>query len=298
MQPSYAQEMEVTNNGAYGAMISGLGDCIALFGSIPICFCCPNPYKRVDQGSVGLVTRFGKFYKAVDPGLVRVNPLSEDIRRVDVKIQVSEIPRQVVMTKDNVNVQIDSVIYYHIINPYKAAFSISNVSKAVIERTQTTLRHVVGGRVLQDTIENRETIAAEIEEIVAEPSKVWGIKVESILIKDIQFSRELQEALSSAAQAKRIGESKVIQARAEVESAKLMRQAADILASPAAMQIRALETYAAMAKTAGAKVIYLPAPHASSGLGNNAVGGSMNESDLRGDLSPQSAYVLDKMADN
>ena len=230
---------------------------------------CPNPYKPVSQGNVGLVTKFGRFYRAVDPGLVKINPLSEKLIQVDVKIQIvgmsnlythsssglanilsTEVPKQVCMTKDNVNLQLTSVIYYHITSPHKAAFGISNIRQALVERTQTTLRHVVGARVLQDVIERREEIAQSIGEIIEDVASGWGVQVESMLIKDIIFSNELQDSLSMAAQSKRIGESKVIAARAEVESAKLMRQAADILSSAPAMQIRYLEAMQAMAKTA------------------------------------------------
>lgn len=120
------------------------------------------------------------------------------------------------MTKDNVTLHLNSVIYYHIISPHKAAFGISNVRQALIERTQTTLRHVVGARVLQDVIERREEIANSISEIIDTIATGWGVKVESMLIKDIIFSSELQESLSMAAQSKRIGESKIIAAQAEV----------------------------------------------------------------------------------
>lgn len=157
---------------------------------------------------------------------------------MDVKIQIVEVPRQVCMTKDNVTLNLTSVIYYHITSPHKAAFGISNIRQALIERTQTTLRHVVGARVLQDVIERREEIAQSIGEIIEDVAGGWGVAVESMLVKDIIFSNDLQDSLSMAAQAKRIGESKVIAARAEVESAKLMRQAADILSSAPAMQIR------------------------------------------------------------
>ena len=112
---------------------------------------------------------------------------------------------------------------------------------------------------LQDVIERREEIAQSIGEIIEDVAGGWGVAVESMLVKDIIFSNDLQDSLSMAAQAKRIGESKVIAARAEVESAKLMRQAADILSSAPAMQIRYLEAMQAMAKTANSKVIFLPA---------------------------------------
>lgn len=166
------------------------------------------------------------------------------------------------MTKDNVTLHLTSVIYYHITSPHKAAFGISNIRQALVERTQTTLRHVVGARVLQDVIERREEIAQSIGEIIEDVASGWGVQVESMLVKDIIFSNELQDSLSMAAQAKRIGESKVIAARAEVESAKLMRQAADILSSAPAMQIRYLEAMQAMAKSSNSKVIFLPSPNA------------------------------------
>jgi len=263
LQPSYAQTLQgdtdPETNGWYGSMINTLGSCIGCLGAIPCCVICPNPYKPVSQGNVGLVTKFGRFYRAVDPGLVKINPLSERLIQVDVKIQIVEVPRQVCMTKDNVTLNLTSVIYYHITSPHKAAFGISNVRQALIERTQTTLRHVVGARVLQDVIERREEIAQSIGEIIEDVAAGWGVQVESMLIKDIIFSNDLQDSLSMAAQSKRIGESKVIAARAEVEAAKLMRQAADILSSAPAMQIRYLEAMQAMAKTANSKVIFLPA---------------------------------------
>jgi regulator of protease activity HflC (stomatin/prohibitin superfamily) len=262
LQPSYAQtlvgESDQGNHGWYGSMINTLGSFIGTMGAFPCCICCPNPYKPVSQGNVGLVTKFGRFYRAVDPGLVKINPLSERLIQVDVKIQIVEVPKQVCMTKDNVTLHLTSVIYYHITSPHKAAFGISNVRQALVERTQTTLRHVVGARVLQDVIERREEVAQSIGEIIEDVASGWGVQVESMLIKDIIFSNELQDSLSMAAQSKRIGESKVIAARAEVESAKLMRQAADILSSAPAMQIRYLEAMQAMAKSANSKVIFLP----------------------------------------
>jgi erythrocyte band 7 integral membrane protein len=264
LQPSYAQtlvgESDQGNHGWYGSMINTLGSCIGAMGAIPCCVICPNPYKPVSQGNVGLVTKFGRFYRAVDPGLVKINPLSERLIQVDVKIQIVEVPKQVCMTKDNVTLHLTSVIYYHITSPHKAAFGISNVRQALVERTQTTLRHVIGARVLQDVIERREEVAQAIGEIIEDVASGWGVQVESMLIKDIIFSNELQDSLSMAAQSKRIGESKVIAARAEVESAKLMRQAADILSSAPAMQIRYLEAMQAMAKSANSKVIFLPGP--------------------------------------
>jgi len=278
--------------GWYGGMIDVFGTIIGTMGAVPCCICCPNPYKNVSQGNVGLVTKFGKFYKAVDPGLVKVNPLSERLLQVDVKIQIVEVPKQTCMTKDNVSVHLTSVIYYHIVAPHKAAFGIANVRQALIERTQTTLRHVVGARVLQDVIERREEIAASIGEIIEDVAAGWGVAVESMLIKDIIFSTELQESLSMAAQSKRIGESKIIAAKAEVEAAKLMRQAADILSSAPAMQIRYLEAMIQMAKTSNSKVIFLPAANQTM-PGTPAFNAAMNEAQPMGESSQHDTTFSD-----
>ncbi|KAI0317941.1 hypothetical protein OF83DRAFT_1171564 [Amylostereum chailletii] len=275
MQPSYAQDMGIgdVTHGVYGSLLQALGSCIGLCGAIP---CCPfpNPFREVQQGSVGLVSRFGQFYKSVDPGLVQVNVCTESLRVVDVKIQISPIGRQTVITRDNVNVEIDSVIYFQIVSPYRAAFGITDLRQALIERAQTTLRHVVGARAVQSVVTEREAIAFEIAEIVGDVADKWGVAIEGILIKDIIFSAEVSASLSSAAQQKRIGESKVIAARAEVDSARLMRQAADILASPAAMQIRQLEALQQMAKSANSKVVFVPMQLQSDIIGQ--VGGNNN----------------------
>ncbi|KAI1311858.1 stomatin family protein [Xylaria venustula] len=287
LQQSYASIVDSNANpdNWYGSMINAFGACIGSLGAVPCCICCPNPYKQVHQGNVGLVTKFGKFYKAVDPGLVKINPLSERLIQIDVKIQVVEVPRQVCMTKDNVTVDLTSVIYYHVTRPHKVAFGIQNVKQALVERTQTTLRHVVGARVLQDVIERREEIAQSISEIIEDVALGWGVQVESMLVKDIVFSQELQGSLSMAAQSKRIGESKIIAAKAEVESAKLMRQAADILSSAPAMQIRYLEAMQAMAKSANSKVIFLPAANQTM-PGSPAFNAAM--SDVRKDFAESS----------
>lgn len=260
MQPSYKQNLglDTVEHGFYGSLINGIGAVAGCFGQIPCCFCCPNPFKEIEQGSVGLISRFGQFYRSEDPGLVRINPCSETLRRVDVKINTSAIPHQQCITRDSVSVSLESVVFWHISNPYRASFGITDVRAALIERAQTTLRNVVGGRVLQSLVTDREQVALEVQEIVGDIADKWGVQVESILIKDIIFSKELQESLSSAAKQKRIGESKVIAAQAEVDAARLMRQAADILASKSAMQIRALESLQAMAKTANSKVIFVP----------------------------------------
>ncbi|CEP24069.1 STM1 [Cyberlindnera jadinii] len=254
---SYAKVYDTQPEGFYQSMVNGFGSFFGSLGIIPCC-CCSNPYTDVKQGTVGLVTKFGELARVVDPGSTYVNIFSEKLYTVSIKTEVQEIPSQVCMTKDNVNVGIKSVVYYNIVDPQKAVFGISDISEAISERTQTTLRDVIGARLLQDVIERREEIAEAIEEIIQHIAADWGVSVESILIKDLQLDSTITNSLSQAAQAKRIGESKIITAKAEVESAKLMRQAADILASKPAMQIRYLDAMQNMARSSGSKVIFMP----------------------------------------
>ena len=157
------------------------------------------------------------------------------------------------------------MLYWHVIHPFTSIFEVQNVRTALYERTMTTLRHVIGARDLQDAIVNRQGIAEEIQSIIVGAATSWGVKIESILIKDIQFSQELQESLSSAAKARRQAAARIIQAESEVESAKLLREASDILDSRAAMQIRYLDTLKSMAKESGAKVIFMPASFGEGG---------------------------------
>lgn len=256
-QITYAKEYNVQPQGTYQSLVNSLGSFFGVFGMI--CCCpCRNPYHDVNQGEIGLITKFGELARVVDPGSTYVNIFSEKLHGVSIMIQVQDIPEQACLTKDNVIVYLKSVLYYNIIDPQKAVFGISNIQSAITERTQTTLRDVIGARVLQDVIERREEIAEAIQIIIAQTAAEWGVHVESILIKDLQLSQEVTQSLSQAAQAKRIGESKIITAKAEVESAKLMRQAADILASKPAMQIRYLDAMQNMAKSANSKVIFMP----------------------------------------
>ncbi|KAL9935890.1 hypothetical protein V8E36_005467 [Tilletia maclaganii] len=260
MQTSYAVDLGLDNveHGFYGSMMNCLGEVAGFFGQIPCCFCCPNPFQYVNQGSVGLVTRFGRLYKSVDPGLVKVNVFSESLRTVDVKITLISIPRQVVLTADNLSIEVDSSLCYHISNPLRATFSVANVHQALSERAQTTLRDVIGSRSLQSILTDREAVAQQIATLVEKVSESWGVTVESLLLKDISLSHELQQSLGAAATQRRHAEAKLILAKAEVEAAKLMREAADQLSTDAAIQIRQLDALQQMAKQADTKVIFVP----------------------------------------
>eukprot|EP00026_Physarum_polycephalum_P012808 Phypoly_transcript_13142.p1 GENE.Phypoly_transcript_13142~~Phypoly_transcript_13142.p1 ORF type:complete len:343 (-),score=53.33 Phypoly_transcript_13142:59-994(-) len=245
-------------SGCYAGSRTCMGAVFGCLGTIPCCFCCPNPYKRVEQGEIGLVKHFGRFTHIANPGLVHLNPMTESMTVMNTKVRVQPLPQQVIFTRDNVSVNVDCVLYWRIFDAPTASFRVDNVSNALMERAQTTMREVCSVRELQDMLTHREMMAEEIKNIIEPIAHSWGIEIESILIKDIKMDAELQENLSAAAVAKRQGASKVIAAQAEVEAAKLMREASDILATPAAMQFRYLETLQKMAQHSNSRVIFVP----------------------------------------
>lgn len=205
-----------------------------------------------------MVEKFGALARTVEPGLCTVNTWLEKLTKVLIKVVINELPLLTCFSKDNVLITVTLVVYYNIVDPFKAIYNIENIDLAICERTQTTLRDVIGNRSLQDVVEKREEIAQDIENIIAKIAFDWGVHIDLILIKDLQLPPRVQESLSKATEAKRIGESKIINAKAEVELAKLMRKAADILASKPAMQIRYLDALQNVAKFSNSRVIFMP----------------------------------------
>ena len=212
LQPSFARQVAQPhfNAGWYEHMISAWGKFIGAFGMIPCCCCCPNPFKVVEQGKVGLVNQFGKCFQVVDPGLHSINVACQNMDVVDIRIQVTDIPRQNVFTKDNIVVNIDSVLYWHVVDPYAVVYLVQNINSSLTEKTQTVLREIIGQKTVQELLEHRDEIAEHIEKLMSGPAAEFGVKIESILIKDMQFSADLLESFASAIKQKRIGEAKVI----------------------------------------------------------------------------------------
>lgn len=231
--------------------------------------CCPTPYKRVQQGFVGVVQEFGRFSKLYRPGLYYVNPCTEDITFVDKRETVLPVRMQTVMTKDNLNVIIDAVVYYQIENTYRSLFSVKELEHSIMEIAHTSLRDVFGTVTLQEALEERDLLAEELVKLIAPAAANWGVNVKRVLMQDLIFNPEMQKTLSSAATARRIAESKVISAQADVVAAKLMRTASDILNTPAAMQIRYLESINNVSKSPNPKVVFYPSDFKQ--IGTNAL---------------------------
>jgi erythrocyte band 7 integral membrane protein len=251
---NYAKD---TRNECYESCLKSCGSCCGFFRTW-VCCCCVTPYQKVPEGTYGVIKEFGKFLKVVPPGLQYVNIMTEELILVDKREQTVDLKRQSLITKDNVTIILDAVIYFKILDPYRSQFDVSNLLLAITEIAKTTLKDVIGNTILQDAFEKREIISQKIRDIVDQPTEVWGVDVTRVLIQEILLSPDLQMNLSSAATAKRIAEGKIINAQADVDSAKLMREASDVLNTPSAMQIRYLDAMTGLAGAQNTKVVFMP----------------------------------------
>jgi len=235
-----------------------------------LCCCfCKSPYHRVQEGTVGVVQKFGKYSKLYAPGLYYINPCTETMTFVDKRERIMDVRRQVCMTRDNIAVIVDAVVYYQVEDTYKSLFSVCNLPFSLTELSRTSLRDVLGMVTLQEALEDRDKVAERLKVLMDEATANWGVDVTRCLIQEILFTEDLQKSLATAATAKRMAESKIIGAQADVQSARLMRNAADILNTPAAMQVRYLEAITNVAKTANPKVVFFPADYKQVGANSS-----------------------------
>jgi len=243
--------------GCYANILYSLGSLWACIGTATIC-CCP-PYVKVDQGSYGVISVFGRYDRTVESGLAYLVPCVEEIRRVDTRLTALNLDRQAVLSKDNISLYADIVLLFRIVNVHVASFAVSNLNDLLRQCAYSTIRQVFGTKTLQELLEKRHEIASDVYSIVENDARNWGVHIDSINIKDLIIPENMVRVLSAAPIAKREAEAKIIMAQADVEAAKLMREASDFLATDAAMQIRYLEQLSKLATSDNSKIVFFPA---------------------------------------
>lgn len=255
--------------GVYAQTQECWGNCCG-FISTYICPCCCNPpYQTVPQGFTGIIQRFGKFHKLVGPGMHYVNPELDRLVLIDKRERVQNLHRQRVVSRDNMVTTIDAVLYYQVVDSYKSKFAVSNLEEALVDLVQTSLRNVIGQMSLQDMLEKREDLADNIMGHITLPAFAWGTKIMRVLIQDIALPHDQRANMSQGAISKKIAEAKVIQSQADVESARLMREAAQILSTNAAMQIRYVESLEILSRSENPKMVFFPADYREIGTMNS-----------------------------
>ncbi len=199
--------------------------------------------KQVDEYERGIKFSRGKFAKIMKPGWNIVLPIIESFKKVDIRTKAVDVPEQDAITKDNVSVRINAVIYYKIFDASKAILEVENFHYAVSQLAQTTMRNAVGEVTLDELLSEREKISDKICTIIDKATDPWGIKVENVELKDVALPEEMKRVIARVAEAEREKEAVITKAKGEVEASENLRKAADNLSeNPVSVHLRTLET--------------------------------------------------------
>lgn len=208
-----------------------------------IVFVCLASIKQIDEYERGILFTCGKFSKILEPGWRFVFPIFQKYKKVDIRTKAVDVPEQEAITKDNVSVKINAVIYYKIFDASKAILAVESFQYAVSQLAQTTMRNAVGAVTLDELLGSREKISAEICAIIDKATDPWGIKVENVELKDISLPAEMKRVIAKVAEAEREKMSVITKAAGEVEASQNLAKAAEIMATtPGAMHLRTLST--------------------------------------------------------
>lgn len=190
-----------------------------------------------------VVFTLGRFQKVKGPGLVLLIPLVQEMVRVDLRIQVIEIPSQDVISHDNVSMKVDAVLYFNVVNPERAIIQVQSYLPATNMLAQTTLRAVLGQHELDEMLSERKKLSTDVQGILDAQTETWGIKVSNVEIRTVELTENMVRAIAKQAEAERDRRAKIIHAEAEFQASQTLVNAARILESvPAAMQLRYLQT--------------------------------------------------------
>lgn len=205
----------------------------------------------------GVIFMLGRFYKVKGPGLVIVIPILQQMVRVDLRTVVMDVPTQDVISRDNVSVKVNAVIYFRVIDPEKAIIQVENFLEATSQLSQTTLRSVLGQHELDDMLAERESLNADVQSILDKQTDAWGIKVANVEIKHVDLDDSMIRAIAKQAEAERERRAKVIHAQGEFEASQKLLEAAQILSKQdQALQLRYLQTLAGIAGDKSSTIIF------------------------------------------
>ncbi len=199
--------------------------------------------KQINEYERGILFRFGKFKRIMNPGWKMVIPIIDFYKKVDIRTKAVDVPEQETITKDNVSVKINAVIYYKIFDASKAILAVEDYYYAVGQLAQTTMRNVVGSVTLDELLAEREKISEEICKIIDKATDPWGIKVENVELKDVSLPQEMKRVIARAAEAEREKIAVITKASGEVEASNNLAKAAKIMSdTPGALHLRTLST--------------------------------------------------------
>lgn len=205
----------------------------------------------------GVIFMLGRFYKVKGPGLIILIPLLQQMVRVDLRTVVMDVPTQDVISRDNVSVKVNAVIYFRVIDPQKSIIQVENFFEATSQLSQTTLRSVLGQHELDDMLAERDRLNADVQAILDKQTDAWGIKVANVEIKHVDLDESMIRAIAKQAEAERERRAKVIHAQGEFEASEKLLSAAQILAKQEqALQLRYLQTLVEIAGDKSSTIVF------------------------------------------
>jgi regulator of protease activity HflC (stomatin/prohibitin superfamily) len=204
-----------------------------------------------------VVFTFGRFTGVKGPGLILLVPFAQQMVRIDLRTVVQDVPSQDVISRDNVSVKVNAVLYFRVVDADKAVIGIENFLQATSQLAQTTLRSVLGKHTLDEMLAERNKLNADIQEILDVQTEAWGVKVTNVEIKQVDLDHSMVRAIARQAEAERIRRAKIINAEGEQQAAEKLVEAAQILAtSPGAMQLRYLGTLSEIAGERSSTIVF------------------------------------------
>lgn len=232
--------------------LAGIGILIFL-----ILFILPQMIKILREYERGVIFRLGRLIGAKGPGLIILVPIIDKMVRVDLRTITFDIPPQDIITKDNISVKVNAVLYFRIIDPQKAIVNVENYFEATSQIAQTTLRSILGKFELDELLMQREKINTELQAIIDEQTEPWGIKVSAVEVKNVDLPHEMTRAIAKQAEAERERRAKIIHAEGELQAAGKLSEAAAVIGKhPEGLQLRYLQTLTEIAVENNSTIIF------------------------------------------
>jgi regulator of protease activity HflC (stomatin/prohibitin superfamily) len=216
-----------------------------------------NTVKILKEYERGVIFRLGRYVAVRGPGLIILIPGIEKMFKINLRTIVMDVPPQDVITKDNVSIKVNAVVYFRVVSPEKAVLEVEDFYYATSQISQTTLRSILGQFELDDLLSNREKINLELQDVIDKQTDPWGVKVTAVEIKHIDLPQEMQRAMAKQAEAERERRSKIIHAEGELQSAEKLSQASEIMSKNAiTIQLRYLQTLNEIASEKNSTIVF------------------------------------------
>lgn len=216
-----------------------------------------NSIKILKEYERGVVFRLGRFVSVRGPGLIILIPVIEKMTKVNLRTVVMDVPPQDIITKDNVSVKVNAVVYFRVVHSDKAILEVEDYFYATSQLSQTTLRSILGQFELDDLLTNRENINKDLQDVIDSQTDPWGVKVSAVEIKHIDLPQEMQRAMAKQAEAERERRAKIIHAQGEMQSAEKLSEASLIMSkTPVTLQLRYLQTLNEIASEKNSTIVF------------------------------------------